>query len=294
MCQTPAANRIPANEPFLNNFLQACQEVTPVLLAAILLLILSLSINTDVSAKTLNCQKLTIDSDNRYHYTSRGQNRCEGFYIQPIKQTYLKVVSLTWGAVNFDPRHIAKISITAPGEIQRNVFIRAQPIPDRIYYRMDGVVSPGQVFSWPVKEILPQTGLTGMGVGLFGWATADNAGCWEADPKQMVLIPVKVTIDDLSDRTHQAGDDKLLLRIRVAADTRRVQWRILSAPGEASSINSRWNDSPGGKNLRAWDTFEIRLPRLNADAICVEVRAQRLNYRWTRKSLRLQITGLRR
>ena len=82
-------------------------------------------------------------------YRDRG-DRCEGLYINPVSSTTLFVASFTEQFENYDNTGNTLLIEWDKPPVNKEVYLRAQGIKPRLYYRMDASKSGANTFfAWP-------------------------------------------------------------------------------------------------------------------------------------------------
>lgn len=113
--------------------------------------------------------------DKDIQYRSRGEYRCEGFY-EAEAGGGIQLVGLLYGELNFDSNQDEEIIISVASEPDQEVIIRAEAIPLKTYYRMDGKILPERgTFSWPVGDVVTKAKtLTPQDLSVRGWVIIND------------------------------------------------------------------------------------------------------------------------
>jgi hypothetical protein len=111
--------------------------------------------------------------DSEYRY-QKIENRCEGFYRSPVAAPMINVIGIVQGKLNYSLKQQEIIEIAAPHVVDKNILVRAQAIPLKIYYRMDAFITRDGKLNWPVKDILLPNNLTPGKISLMGWYFKDQ------------------------------------------------------------------------------------------------------------------------
>ncbi|MCP4700763.1 MAG: hypothetical protein GY862_28500 [Gammaproteobacteria bacterium] len=181
-------------------------------------------------------------------YQLRSKDRCEGFYTDyPVSRIprYLQLVGLLRGQL----KPTGAISISAPG-IGRAVRVRAAPLPEKTYYRLDGSLPPGGVLRWPL-DVLRRGGLKAAEVRLYGYL---------AD-KPKIFVPLRAG----------KGDTELTMTLRASEDLVKLLWQY--APlrgGNCGAMDNNWQTIEPSGGFESGTAIEIKLPAVNGKGLCVE------------------------
>lgn len=230
---------------------------------ALVILILDLAF---FSASAQCDAALTPSSNQQIAYKSRG-SRCEGFYAAKVAANRLKVISFTIGDLRFLPEEneIIEIQSTEP-----KLNIRAEGIPNDLYYRMDASTNNGS-FSWPVKEVLIQDARTKI---------ARNIGILAYLPKtttKAIYIPVKAC----GQKSSADPNELPLLKMVCTTKLTHVQWRL---QGESEYRKLE------GSVFRAFAPILIRIPADVKGEKTIQIRAKEENsLEWLPTSIHVKI-----
>ncbi|MCP4402325.1 MAG: hypothetical protein GY801_34095 [bacterium] len=183
------------------------------LIYAMICFLLSISYQT---AYSQSCDpKLTPDKNFTLKYRGRG-NRCEGLYRTGISAPAIEVVGATEGKFQFELKQDEVLEISSSISRGQTIHVRAMGIPDKLYYRMDTELKPGQTLQWPVAEVLYLEQFSYKEIGVFGWVGAET---------EKIYIPVVVatTVGPV------ANDVKIRLYLRTSVNVKNMQWRAADA-----------------------------------------------------------------
>ena len=158
-----------------------------------------------VHGQAIRCDPLPPPESGRPAYQARG-NRCEGFYLEGYGAQSIELVSLTLGPIVFPLQTGLTLSVSAPGS-SGSLHIRAVPKPPRMAYRMDAVLDPGAVLTWPVNDVLLPENISANRIGVFAWKESGQTKTY---------VPVRVS----QTRSNAAGatGTPALLTIRLSFD----------------------------------------------------------------------------
>lgn len=96
--------------------------------------------------------------------------RCEGLYVSKVSRSNdLVLVGLTRGRLDLESKDTLLLKSAIPDQA---IHIRAIAIPEKTYYRLDGVISVGKPFIWPLKEVVKRIGLRAEDLALSGFLDA--------------------------------------------------------------------------------------------------------------------------
>lgn len=138
-------------------------------IALILMVIFHIGLPLQVSAQDNFCdQNLPSKTTDPLGYRTRG-NRCEGRYVQEVGSTILNIVSLTGFVEDYDLYADEDLIVewTLPKDTQ--LHLRAQSLKQKLYYRMDTVISPHTTsYQWQTG-ILGALDISRNILGMIGW-----------------------------------------------------------------------------------------------------------------------------
>jgi hypothetical protein len=137
--------------------------------------------------------------------------RCEGFYRARVAAPGLELVGVLQGRLNFESDAQEVVTLTSPLVRGRSIGVRAQPIPVKTYYRMDGEIPAGGRFEWPIEDAILLKGLTAARLSVLGWYQAD------ADT---IYVPLRAA----ARLSRLANDGRIRLYLRPTADLDLVQY----------------------------------------------------------------------
>ncbi len=162
------------------------------LASAAAVLLCALLVSNHITAETGPCDPgLDPPGDNPYGYRLRG-DRCEGIYIEEVSGSVLHISSLTASTPSFDPASGKKISLTWKTGENRTVYLRAQSLTQRLYYRMDTQTrTPGNRYLWS-PELLDALSIAPKEIGLIAWIKE-----YIADTERNVYLPVSILQDNI-------------------------------------------------------------------------------------------------
>lgn len=217
--------------------------------------------------------KPVVNSKTKY---SQRQNRCEGFYTSRDTGKSIDVVGLIYGEFTYKPDKNEVLTISAPFVNDRPVHASAVGIPERLYYRMDTIIKPGQYLIWPMETIIYPQKLTSNKIGVFGRMGKGDA---------KIYVPIKA----VPKLERKSANKKIYLYLRATVDVENVKWR--SAPWTAKSCASysEWNNAPK-KEYRAGKAIQIILPSEPHRLLCIEVAGkEKGTARWLKRQVRVLV-----
>ncbi len=172
-----------------------------------------------------------------------------------LLRTYrLKIVSFTLGDIRFLPDENEVIEINCP---ESKLKIRAEGIPNDLYYRMDALVSNGK-FMWPVKEVLFLDSRTKIArnIGILAFLTSE--------PKKNIYVPVKVNGQNATADPNSSP----LLKFVCTTKLNQIQWRV---QGETQYRKLE------GSSFRAYAPVFLRIPADVKGEKSIQIKAQEEN-----------------
>lgn len=128
---------------------------------------------------------LIMSSGTPYGYRERG-DRCEGLYVSEAAGTTLQVASLTQSFEHYD-LSVRDLQVTWRSPRNMKVYLRANGLQPKLYYRMDTVQSPGKTsYTWPAA-ILAGLRISREDLGVMGWIMQDIGGT-----ESRVYLPLRI------------------------------------------------------------------------------------------------------
>jgi hypothetical protein len=116
------------------------------------------------------------------------QDRCEGRYIQEVASTILVTASLTAVFEDYDLKSGRDLTVAWQVPQKQDVYLRAQGVRYRLFYRMDAVRSAGSAsFQWPT-DILAALEIPRRDLGVLGWMSYALGGV-----KREVYLPLRIS-----------------------------------------------------------------------------------------------------
>ena len=221
----------------------------------------------------MQCENLPPLTGSPTGYRLRG-DRCEGVYVSLVGSRSLSAMSFTLGPIRYDLKSAAPLEVSAPGQSEA-INVRATAIPLKTYYRMNAVLPPHAVLSWPVTDVLAPEGLSDSRVGVMGW---------KGTPRDQVLVPVRVAAKGAS-----ASPPKPLLIIQASFDAQLVKWRWGAVHDNRCSALGAWQDAIAHPVTAGWP-IAIDLSKLPGGTHCFEAMAQSgVSTDWSPLKLRIDI-----
>ncbi len=186
-------------------------------------------------------------------------NRCEGFFASEVAANRMRLVSFTRGDLRYaaEENEIIEISST-----ESKLLVRAEGIPNDLYYRMDAELKNGR-FTWPVKDILLQNERTRLArnIGLLAFKR-DSLN-------NKTYFPVKAS----GKLTPLEDPNKLpLLKLVCTTTLAQVEWRV-----NGEQLYTKLNKS----SFLAFSPILIRIPEAISGKHQLQIRAKEANStRW--------------
>ena len=191
-------------------------------------------------------------SDPRTGYHLREPNtRCEGFYKAPVSAADdLELVALTRGRLRFDSATIGPLQLSSP-VLHEAVQLRGIALPDKTYYRLDGLIPAAGDFRWDLSDAVLPRHLHPEDLGLFGRL---------ADQPE-VVVPITV-----------GPEPGLSLRVRDPNPYDKASWRYaLRSNSTCAAMPPDWTAIRLPAHRMTGDPVEISLPDTLTGEICLEV-----------------------
>jgi hypothetical protein len=180
-----------------------------------------------------SCEQLPIDGLPHSYKFRANTPRCEGIYLSPVAgYPGMNLVSLTIGRVTYDPKRDLYLEIRLPAQQTEKMFVRAVGIPERLFYRLDVELRPGQsMFQLPLRDVVAPEHIKPEALGLYGMKMMANG--------QTAFVPVYAHGPS---QTEQAA---VFAVVRPGADVSNVEWRQY-AP---SRLATAWTPVTGATGL---------------------------------------------
>jgi hypothetical protein len=162
-----------------------------------------------------SCEALPVDNSSPLSYRFRANTpRCEGMYRSPVSgDRGMALVSLTFGKVTYDTmRRDQYLEIRLPVEPAEKTLIRAVGVPERLYYRLDVELGPGQsVFRLPLGDVVAPQNILPEEFGTYAVRRLPGG--------QNAFLPVYAYVSGA------AAQGEVIAVVRPGADVSDVQWR---------------------------------------------------------------------
>lgn len=213
---------------------------------------------------------LTPESNPAIQYRQRGGDlRCEGFYRASVSSGTLEVVGLLRRPLRFGVGDDV-LRIGSPVR-DRQVLVRGQGIPVKLYYRLDAELAPGGRLRWPVR-LLRKQGIGPQRIGLHG-RLADRPD-WYV-PLDIVGSQPPVV------RPH--------LLVRAAVDIEEVLWRHAPVADGRCEVMTDWKRLAAPAGFAGGEAISIDLPSGADRQLCIEVAARtRRDGDWLKRLVKIQ------
>ncbi|MBD3287524.1 hypothetical protein GF337_01860 [candidate division KSB1 bacterium] len=163
--------------------------------------------------------------DSEYRY-QKIENRCEGFYRSPVAAPMINVIGIIQGKLSYSLEQQEIIEIAAPNVDCKNISVRAQAVPLKIYYRMDAFITGNETLKWPVRDILLPNNLTAGKISLMGWYFKDQE-------KVFVPLHTRSTLDST------VNDNIIRVTFRSTVTVENIQYATYSYQ---TKTTSDWKD----------------------------------------------------
>jgi hypothetical protein len=129
----------------------------------------------------------------------------------------MTLVSLTVGKVAYDLRQDQYLEIKLPAEPAEETLVRAVGVPERLYYRLDFNLGPGQNdFRLPLADVIAPEKIEPEAFGIYRRRSLPSG--------QTAFIPIYARVSGAT------GQTKVVAVVRPGNDVSDVQWRRY-APG---------------------------------------------------------------
>lgn len=163
-------------------------------------------------------------------YQNRGEI-CEGFY-NSLTGGSIKDVGLHWGLLKFSNNSEETINIKS-AKFKNNLYIRAQAIPLKVYFRMDSQLNDVKPkLNWKVNKIIsqrkPRLGPRDLGI----------KGFYKLKNNTEILVPLKVE----SQLDSVIKKDIVFAIFRSSVDLESIQYRIKEKSG--FNYYQNWKSTP--------------------------------------------------
>ncbi|GAF93933.1 unnamed protein product, partial [marine sediment metagenome] len=97
----------------------------------------------------------------------------------------------------------------------KTVYIKAQAIPLKTYYRMDAKLPLNSTLKWPINDVILPNNLSSKTIGLLGWYISDG---------KQIYVPLKTKAGINSSK----NDDVIRIIFRSTVDLEHIQYAWLS------------------------------------------------------------------
>jgi len=202
-----------------------------------------------------SCPSLT-PTNGDLGYRNRG-NRCEGFYLANASESF-QIVSLLQGVIPQNWQRNTVLKVSAGASISEAVNVRAVPLSQQPFYRMDGVLQSGASLDWPVGDVLFPSNLKPNNVGVYGWIGSEN---------DKIFIPIRVYKKGVS-----PVPTPNTLVVRAGTDVDGLIWRW--APMRDGQCGEYKTPQTMGQR-NANDPIRITLDSVSSPSFCVDIQANK-------------------
>jgi len=161
-----------------------------------------------------SCEALPVDeSPFSYQFRTNDVPRCEGMYRSPVSgRGGMTLVSLTFGKVTYDPRRDQYLEIKLAVAPVEKTLIQAVGVPERLYYRLDAELGPGQsLFRLPLRDVVAPQNILPEQFGIYGVRRLPGG--------QNAFLPV------YAHGPGTAAQAEVIAIVRPGTDVSDVQWR---------------------------------------------------------------------
>ena len=195
--------------------------------------------------------RLVPDSDTLTGYRLREPNtRCEGFYKAPVSAAAtLELVALTRGRLRFDSSANDILTLSSPIRHEA-VQLRGIALPDKTYYRLDGLIPAAGGFRWVLSDAVRPRHLRPENLSLYG----------RLANKPAVYVPITV-----------GPEPELSLRVRDPNSYDKVMWRYAQRSNDNCAAMPAWTAVRLPVHRMTGDPVDIPLPDKLTGQICLEV-----------------------
>lgn len=159
--------------------------------------------------------------DSIYGYKER-ENRCEGFYISDVAIADIDVVSVLQGKLFYDLDKEESVEISSLIVKDKTIYIKAQAIPLKIYYRMDAKLPPNSTLEWPINDVILPNNLSNRTIGLLGWYMSNG---------KQIYVPLKTKAEISSLK----NDDVIRIIFRSTVDVEQIHHAWISYETQKST-----------------------------------------------------------
>jgi hypothetical protein len=248
---------------------------------AIGILLSVLCLLLESSAFAQHCDPLILQhalEDTRLGYHAYS-NRCEGFYRATVSSQAFTVVGLTIGPLRYeiDPGEVLEIALP---HHRRAVRIRALPIPDKTYYRMDAALGAAKKLRWPIRDVILKRPYE---------LTCDQMGVLaiDGDKDGDIYLPVRA----LPSKAPVVTDKRFHLVLSLSYDFADFKYRTIKSPANGQKIVGAWEDPSEKKRIyRLGSPLTILLSPGLVGIVDVEVAGKIKNQEnWMTRRLRLDL-----
>src|SRR5438552_2408575 len=105
----------------------------------------------------------------KYGYTWRtGSTRCEGVYISLVGGNDVEIVSFFSGSLAYKIANptVLNVNLAIKSPSSSPIHLRSVQIDGTIYYQLDGEISAGSPFIWPLGDVVQPIGISAEDLGL--------------------------------------------------------------------------------------------------------------------------------
>ena len=197
-------------------------------------------LTTPFSALAQFCEALPADQSLTSYQYRADPPRCEGIYRSPVSGIGgMTLVSLTYGGVAYDPGRDQDLEISLPIEPVEATLIRGVGVPERLYYRLDAELGPGErAFRLPLADVITREKLSPQALGFYGYRTRPGG------PKAFIPVSARAT--------GEATGTGVVAILRPGSDLYDVEWRQYppgGTPTEWVPVASASSVAPEGSRL---------------------------------------------
>jgi hypothetical protein len=206
-------------------------------------------------------------------------NRCEGFYRATVSSQAITVVGLTIGPLRYeiDPGEVLEIALPYH---RRTARIRALPIPDKTYYRMDAALGAAEQLRWPIRDVILKRPYE---------LTCDQMGvlALKGDKDGDIYLPVRA----LPSKAPVVTDKRFHLVLSLSYDFADFKYRTIKPLANGQKAVGAWKDPSEKKRIyRLGNPITILLSPELGGPVDVEVAGMIKNQaNWMTKRLRLDL-----
>jgi hypothetical protein len=184
-------------------------------------------------------------------------NRCEGFYVANVSESF-QIVSLLQGTIPQDWQRNTVLKVSAGVSISEPINVRAVPLSQQPFYRMDAVLQSSAILDWPVGDILFPSNLKPNNIGVYGWIGSES---------DKTFIPLRISKAGAS----PSASSNILI-VRAGTDVAGLVWRW-AAMRDGQCGEYKPSQPMGERNANV--PIRIALNNVSSPSVCVDIQANK-------------------